>query len=51
MWNAFNREIKRHSFAIKMFAYLIARSYLTIHKQNIRINELENQLKRFKGLR
>jgi hypothetical protein len=49
MWNAFNQEVKRHSFAIRMFAYLIARSYLTIHKQSIRINELEKELKRMKG--
>jgi hypothetical protein len=45
MWNAFNTTKKRHSFAMKMFAYLIARSYLTIHKQNLRIDELEKKLK------
>jgi hypothetical protein len=45
MWNAFSREVKRHSFAIRIFAYLIARSHLTIHKQNLRIDELEKKLK------
>jgi len=45
MWNAFSQEVKRHSFAIRIFAYLIARSYLTIHKQNLIIDELEKKLK------
>ena len=48
MWSAFNKEVKRHSFAIRMFAYLIARSYLTIHKQQTKIEELEKEIERLK---
>jgi hypothetical protein len=51
MWSAFNKGVRRRSFAIKMFAYLIARSYLTIHKQQLVINELEEELKNLKRLR
>jgi len=45
MWNAFISEVRRHSFAIRMFAYLIARSYLTIHRQQLEISKLNKRLK------
>jgi hypothetical protein len=48
MWSAFSKEVKRHSFAINMFAYLIARSYLTINKQQLKIDELEKEIERLK---
>lgn len=48
MWMAFNKEVKRHSFAIRIFAYLIARSYLTINKQSLVIEELEKEIERLK---
>jgi hypothetical protein len=34
MWNAFNREVKRHSFAIRIFAYILASYWLIIKRQN-----------------
>jgi hypothetical protein len=45
MWSAFNSGVKKRLFVIRIFAYLIARSYLTIHKQDARIKELEEELK------
>ena len=48
MWSAFNKEARRHSFAIRIFAYLIARSYLTINKQQLKIDELEKEIERLK---
>ena len=45
MWYAFSTGVKRRLFMARIFAYLIARSYLTIHKQNEIIAELEKKLK------
>jgi hypothetical protein len=45
MWSAFSNGVKKRLFVIRIFAYLIARSYLTIDKQNARIRELEKELK------
>lgn len=46
MWNAFIGKVRRHSFAIRIFAYLIARAYYVIHRQNLEIKRLEELLKK-----
>ena len=45
MWNAFIEATKRYSFAMRMFAYLTARCYLVIHRQQLEIKKLKDSLK------